>query len=63
MSSESSPLIPKEKNVIFETLSEISRDIANEQINFDKISDLKKEIVIRWYMDKLVKENFKMLNY
>ena len=47
MSSESSPLIPKEKNVIFETLSEISRDIANEQINFDKISDLKKEIVIR----------------
>lgn len=63
MSSERSPLIPKEKNVIFETLSEISRDIANEQINFDKISDLKKEIVIRWYMDKLVKENLKMLNY
>ena len=63
MPSESSPLIPKEKNVIFETLSEISRDIANEQINFDKISDLKKEIVIRWYMDKLVKENLKMLNY
>lgn len=64
MISETTLLLPTAKNSVFETLVEISTEIVNEQIDINKINDQKKkEIIIKWYTDKLIKEHFKMLNY
>lgn len=63
MSSESAPLLPKEKNYLFKRLIEISTEIVNEQIDIEKINDQKKEMIIKWFIDRLIKEHLKMLGY
>lgn len=63
MSSESAPLLPKEKNYLFKRLIEISTEIVNEQIYIEKINDQKKEMIIKWFIDRLIKEHLKMLGY
>lgn len=63
MSSESAPLLPKEKNYLFKRLIEISPEIVNEQIDIEKINDQKKEMIIKWFIDRLIKEHLKMLGY
>lgn len=63
MSSESAPLLPKEKNYLFKRLIKISTEIVNEQIDIEKINDQKKEMIIKWFIDRLIKEHLKMLGY
>ena len=63
MSSESAPLLPKEKNYLFKRLIEISTEIVNEQIDIEKINKKKKEMIIKWFIDRLIKEHLKMLGY
>ena len=63
MSSESAPLLPKEKNYLFKRLIEISTEIVNEQIDIEKINDQKKEMITKWFIDRLIKEHLKMLGY
>lgn len=63
MSSESAPLLPKEKNYLFKRLIEISTEIVNEQIDIEKINDQRKEMIIKWFTDRLIKEHLKMLDY
>lgn len=63
MASKTIPLLPKAKKSLFETLVEISTEIVNEQVDIEKINDQKKETIIKWYADKLIKEDFKMLDY
>lgn len=63
MSSESAPLLPKEKNYLFKRLIEISTEIVNERIDIEKINDQKKEMIIKWFIDRLIKEHLKMLGY
>ena len=55
MSSESAPLLPKEKNYLFKRLIEISTEIVNEQIDIEKINDQRKEMIIKWFTDRLIK--------
>ena len=62
MISETTQLLPQKK-YIFETLVEISTKIVEEQIIKEQIDSQKKEIIIKWYTDKLIKEHFKLLDY
>lgn len=63
MSSESVPLLLKEKISLFENLVQICTEIVNEQYDMDNLNDQKKEIVIKWFLDKLIKEHSRMLSY
>ena len=62
MISETTQLLPQKKS-IFETLVEISTKIVEEQIIKEQIDSQEKEIIIKWYTDKLIKEHFKLLDY
>lgn len=63
MSSESVPLLLKEKISLFENLVQICTEIVNEQYDMDSLNDQKKEIIIKWFLDKLIKEHSRMLSY
>ena len=63
MSSESVPLLLKEKISLFENLVQICTEIVNEQYDIDNLNDQKKEIIIKWFLDKLIKEHSRMLSY
>ena len=63
MSSESVPLLLKEKISLFENLVQICTEIVNEQYDMDNLNDQKKEIIIKWFLDKLIKEHSRMLSY
>ena len=63
MSSESVPLLLKEKIYLFENLVQICTEIVNEQYDMDNLNDQKKEIIIKWFLDKLIKEHSRMLSY
>ena len=63
MSSESVPLLLKEKISLFENLVQICTETVNEQYDMDNLNDQKKEIIIKWFLDKLIKEHSRMLSY
>ena len=63
MSSESVPLLLKEKISLFENLVQICTEIVNEQYDMDNLNDQKKEIIIKWFLDRLIKEHSRMLSY
>ena len=54
-SSESVPLLSKEKISIFENLVQICTELVNEQYNLKNLNDQKKKITINWFLDKLKK--------
>lgn len=64
MASENIPLLQKfKKDSLFETLVELSTEIVNEKINGENFNERKKEMIIKWFTDKLIKEHLKMMNY
>ena len=64
MASENIPLLQKfKKDSLFETLVELSTEIVNEKINEENFNERKKEMIIKWFTDKLIKEHLKMMNY
>lgn len=64
MASENIPLLQKfKKDSLFETLVELSTEIVNEKINGENFNKRKKEMIIKWFTDKLIKEHLKMINY
>lgn len=64
MASENIPLLQKfKKDSLFETLVELSTEIVNEKINGENFNERKKEMIITWFTDKLIKEHLKMMNY
>ena len=64
MASENIPLLQKfKKDSLFETLVELSTEIVNEKINGENFNKRKKEMIIKWFTDKLIKEHLKMMNY
>ena len=63
MSSETAPLLPKEKLNIFENLLKICTDLVFENYQIEKFSNRKKAIIISHFLDKLIKERKKVINY
>ena len=63
MSSETSPLLPKEKFNVFQDLLEICTDLVFENYQTENFTDKKKAIIISYFLDKLIKEQKKMVNY
>ena len=63
MSSETSPLLPKEQFNVFQDLSEICTDLVFENYQTENFTDKKKAIIISYFLDKLIKEQKKMVNY
>ena len=64
MASENIPLLQKfKKDSLFETLVGLSTEIVNEKINGENFNERKKEMIIKWFTDKLIKEHLKMMNY
>ena len=64
MASENILLLQKfKKDSLFETLVELSTEIVNEKINGENFNERKKEMIIKWFTDKLIKEHLKMMNY
>ena len=66
MASENSPLLPRTKNFLFETLIQVSTEIVNEKIDKEfkeNFNERTKEMIIKYFTDKLIKEHTKMLDY
>ena len=59
MSSETLPLLPKEKFSIFEDLLEICTDLVFENYQIENFTDKKKAIIISYFLDKVIKEQKK----
>ena len=59
MSSETLPLLPKDKFNIFEDLLEICTDLVFENYQIENFTDKKKAIIISYFLDKLIKEQKK----